>query len=104
MHRRELLKSGCSAAIVAAQLGMGSSGGLLAKAADGVVTKNQPIRPALLRHRFGVHYAPPRSWFHIWNDFDADVVARDLDAIASLGADHLRMFWFGRISNRTGNG
>ena len=92
MHRRELLKAGCGAAIAAAQLGRSPNSGLLAKAADRAVKRDEAIRPALLRHRFGVHYAPPKSWFHIWNDFDADVVARDLDAIASLGADHLRMF------------
>jgi endo-1,4-beta-mannosidase len=92
MHRRDLLKGGCGAALAAAQLGMGPGGGLPAKAADWAGKKDRPVRPALLRHRFGVHYAPPGSWFHIWNDFDADVVARDLDAIASLGADHLRMF------------
>ncbi|MCX6997466.1 MAG: hypothetical protein NTV49_10360, partial [Kiritimatiellaeota bacterium] len=44
------------------------------------------------RHRFGVNYTPTKNWFFFWNDFDADAVARDLDAIASLGMDHLRIF------------
>ena len=92
MDRREILKAGCGAAVAAAALGLGRNTGLLAKAADPAPKKEQPLRPSLMRHRFGVHYAPPRNWFFVWNDFDADVVARDLDAIASLGADHIRMF------------
>ena len=43
------------------------------------------------RHRFGVNYTPTKSWLFFWNDFDADSVARDLDAIASLGMDHFRI-------------
>ena len=43
-------------------------------------------------HRFGVGYVPTRSWYYFWNDFSADSVAADLDAIASIGADHIRVF------------
>jgi endo-1,4-beta-mannosidase len=42
-------------------------------------------------HRFGVNYTPTRSWWYCWNDFDADAIAADLDAIALLGADHIRI-------------
>ncbi|PYC78690.1 glycosyl hydrolase [Streptomyces tateyamensis] len=42
--------------------------------------------------RFGVNYTPSRGWFHHWLDFDLDPVRRDLDAIAALGLDHLRVF------------
>ena len=66
--------------------------GLLAMAVNPPPKKTQPVRPSLMRHRFGVHYTPPRNWFFLWNDFNADVISRDLDAIASLGADHIRMF------------
>ena len=45
----------------------------------------------LLTHRFGANYTPTRNWFHCWNDFDAASISRDLDAIAGLGLDHLRM-------------
>jgi endo-1,4-beta-mannosidase len=45
----------------------------------------------LQRHRFGVNYTPSRNWWFCWNDWDADSVKRDLDAIAGLGADHLRI-------------
>jgi endo-1,4-beta-mannosidase len=44
------------------------------------------------RHRFGVNYTPSKNWWFCWNDWDPDPIKRDLDAIASIGADHLRIF------------
>lgn len=55
---------------------------------------DSPALPAtnpLLRHRFGVDYTPSKNWYYCWNDFDPDAIARDFDAIAALGADHLRV-------------
>lgn len=43
------------------------------------------------RHRFGVNYTPSKNWWFCWNDWDADPIKKDLDEIASLGADHLRI-------------
>jgi endo-1,4-beta-mannosidase len=54
----------------------------------------QSIAPGgadLSRHRFGVNYTPSRNWWFCWNDWDASSIERDLDAIAGLGADHLRL-------------
>jgi len=45
----------------------------------------------LERHRFGVNYTPSKNWWFCWNDWDADSIKKDLDAIAALGADHLRI-------------
>jgi len=45
----------------------------------------------LNRHRFGVNYTPSKNWWFCWNDWNADPIRRDLDAIAALGADHLRI-------------
>lgn len=45
----------------------------------------------LARHRFGVNYTPSRNWWFCWNDWDPSPIQRDLDAIAALGADHLRL-------------
>lgn len=45
----------------------------------------------LTRYRFGVNYTPTRRWWFCWNDFSDDDIARDLDAIAELGADHIRI-------------
>jgi endo-1,4-beta-mannosidase len=42
--------------------------------------------------RFGVNYTPRVGWFHHWLDFSADDVARDLDTIAELEVDHIRVF------------
>ncbi|WIB27395.1 glycosyl hydrolase [Curtobacterium sp. MCSS17_015] len=42
--------------------------------------------------RFGVNHTPSVGWFHSWLDFSASDTARDLEAIASLGADHVRIF------------
>ncbi|GHG93819.1 glycoside hydrolase 5 family protein [Streptomyces rubradiris] len=42
--------------------------------------------------RFGVNYTPSQGWFHHWLDFDLDSVRADLDAIAALGLDHIRVF------------
>jgi endo-1,4-beta-mannosidase len=46
---------------------------------------------ALDRHRFGVNYTPSKNWWFCWNEWDADSIKQDLDAIAALGADHLRI-------------
>jgi hypothetical protein len=42
--------------------------------------------------RFGVNHTPSVGWFHSWLDFSASDTARDLEAIAGLGADHVRIF------------
>lgn len=42
--------------------------------------------------KFGVNYTPRRGWFHSWLDFDAGQVREDFQAIAALGADHVRIF------------
>jgi hypothetical protein len=46
--------------------------------------------------RFGANYTPSQHWWHVWLDFDTpgvtDALRRDLDAIAGLGLDHIRVF------------
>ncbi|MEV6996204.1 glycosyl hydrolase [Streptomyces sp. NPDC093982] len=42
--------------------------------------------------RFGVNYTPSVGWFHHWLDFDLDSVRADLDSIAALDLDHVRVF------------
>lgn len=42
--------------------------------------------------RFGVNYTPAQGWFHHWLDFDLDAVRADLDSVAELGLDHVRVF------------
>ncbi|MFD8275168.1 glycoside hydrolase 5 family protein [Streptomyces flaveolus] len=42
--------------------------------------------------RFGVNYTPSQGWFHHWLDFDLGSVRADLDSVAALGVDHVRVF------------
>jgi endo-1,4-beta-mannosidase len=64
----------------------------LRAATPGSPSAAQPVRSlALDRHRFGVNYTPSKNWWFCWNDWDADPIKRDLDAIATLGMDHLRI-------------
>ncbi|MFI1970913.1 glycosyl hydrolase [Streptomyces cinnamoneus] len=42
--------------------------------------------------RFGVNYTPSRGWFHHWLDFAPDDIRADLDSLAVLGLDHIRVF------------
>lgn len=49
------------------------------------------MRFGITQHRFGVNYTPTRSWYYCWNDFEEDAIARDLDSIAEIGADHIRV-------------
>jgi endo-1,4-beta-mannosidase len=41
--------------------------------------------------RFGVNYVPAKNWWHSWIDWDPASIAADLEAIAGLGADHIRI-------------
>ncbi|MFP4580062.1 MAG: glycoside hydrolase 5 family protein [Candidatus Sumerlaeia bacterium] len=41
--------------------------------------------------RFGLNYVPSKRWYYCWNDFKADEIAEDLDAVAACGADHIRL-------------
>ncbi len=42
--------------------------------------------------RFGANYVPSQGWFYSWLDFSADDVRRDLEDLAGLGFDHVRVF------------
>ncbi|MEV4539045.1 hypothetical protein AB0J82_35260 [Asanoa sp. NPDC049518] len=41
--------------------------------------------------RYGVNYLPSREWWYAWVDWDDADIARDLDVIAGLGFDHVRI-------------
>ncbi|WP_328643942.1 cellulase family glycosylhydrolase [Amycolatopsis sp. NBC_00348] len=41
--------------------------------------------------RLGVNYTPSTRWFHMWEDWREADLRRDLDDIAALGLDHIRM-------------
>jgi hypothetical protein len=85
MDRRKFLSSSAAVAGTAAM-----KPGLLS---DLLATPDmaRPARLDLTRHRFGVNYTPSHNWWFCWNDWNPDPIKRDLDAIAGLGADHLRI-------------
>jgi len=69
-------------------------GGVLAATGAAARTTDRRANPDRLRfdrHRFGVNYVPSKHWYYCWNDWDAAAIARDLDAIAGLSADHIRV-------------
>jgi len=49
-------------------------------------------------HRFGVNYVPSQNWYYCYNDWKPEDIRRDMEAIADLGADHIRVMviwpWF----------
>ena len=82
MNRRQFLSASAAAAGATAV----HASGLPAQPASGAAGSLDP-----LRHRFGANYTPSRKWWFCWNDWDADPIRRDLDAVAALGVDHLRV-------------
>lgn len=85
MNRRKFLVGG---AVAAGALAAGRGG--FASAAGGVADA-PGTGLDLTRHRFGVNYTPSHNWWFCWNDWNTDPIRRDLDAIAALGADHMRL-------------
>ena len=85
MNRRNFLAStaAVAGALATQQAGLASAPAVPAEAPAAGLDLN--------RHRFGVNYTPSRNWWFCWNDWDPDPIRRDLDAIAALGADHLRV-------------
>jgi endo-1,4-beta-mannosidase len=86
MNRRKFLA--VSSAAVAGAVAESSAEAALAPAQTNSASS---IGLDLMRHRFGVNYTPSRNWWFCWNDWDTGPIRRDLDAIAALGADHLRL-------------
>src|SRR5580692_13196853 len=85
MNKRKFLARGAAVAgaIATNRLGVADTMGGAGEAAVPNLDLN--------RHRFGVNYTPSHNWWFCWNDWNADPIKRDLDAIAALGADHLRL-------------
>jgi endo-1,4-beta-mannosidase len=41
--------------------------------------------------RFGVNYVPRKHWWYCWLNWDRQSISDDLEAIAALGMDHIRI-------------
>jgi endo-1,4-beta-mannosidase len=95
MNRRHFIAAGAGAAI-ASRWAAGQPllpAGVASTASLGSASnKIEPsARTDTSRHRFGLNYTPSHNWWFCWNDWNSDPIKRDLDAIAALGADHLRI-------------
>jgi len=90
MNRRDFVSGALGAAVAGA---LTSRAAALTQSATRSLAGASPVATglALDRHRFGVNYTPSKNWWFCWNEWDAAPIQRDLDAIASLGADHLRI-------------
>ncbi len=88
INRRSFLQSTATAAaaLAARRSGMAEMTGPLPEKAPAPAPELD-----LNRHRFGVNYTPSHNWWFCWNDWDPSPIEKDLDAIASLHADHLRI-------------
>lgn len=87
MDRRTFLSGGAAAALAGSAAAQAS--GLAPLLAATPVAQPLGLDPGV--HRFGVNYTPSRNWWFCWNDWNADPIKRDLDAVAALGADHMRI-------------
>ena len=85
MNRRSFLSTSAAAA--------GSVVAASSRLSHALVAAESPVSGSLdsMRHRFGLNYTPSHNWWFCWNDWNPDPIRRDLDAIAALGADHLRI-------------
>jgi endo-1,4-beta-mannosidase len=95
MDRRNFILSAASAALpLSNPYGWDKRSSALAqpKAAGVSDSSAADRRRDLGFHRFGVNYTPSHNWWFCWNDWDIDPIKRDLDALAALRADHLRIF------------
>jgi hypothetical protein len=64
----------------------------VAAAAAFAALRTEPARAKSSRRvRFGVNYVPSEHWWYSWNDWDRDSMRRDLQDIAALDADHIRI-------------
>lgn len=95
MNRRRFLATGTGAALAirwasaeAALPGATST----AETTESVARPDASIGNRTDQHRFGVNYTPSHNWWFCWNDWDTDPIKKDLDQLASLGLDHLRIF------------
>jgi len=59
--------------------------------ATSLLGSDPATRLRLDHHRFGLNYTPSHNWWFCWNDWNPDPIREDLDRIAELGADHLRI-------------
>jgi hypothetical protein len=93
MDRRRFIAAGASTAL-AASLPSGQSLFAADSTPDSTMSPHSRAAgksAAIERHRFGVNYTPSSNWWFCWNQWNPSPIQHDLDAIAALGADHMRI-------------
>ena len=94
MDRRHFITKGAGAVMtssLADKLKLFPSGAISAESIAAAPSQAGSERNAVGRHRIGVNYTPSNNWWFCWNEWNVGPIKRDLDAIAALGADHLRI-------------
>ena len=81
ISRRSLIKAGLGGALAALVPPHEASG----------ISTAIGTAPAGRRIRFGLNYVPRKNWWYCWSDWDANSIREDLQAIADLGMDHIRI-------------
>src|SRR5208282_6834645 len=85
MNRREFISSAMGTVMAGSLAARGSAVSNRFNLGGSGVGEARPASQsgslALDRHRFGVNYTPSKNWWFCWNEWDADSIRRDLDAI-----------------------
>ena len=89
--RRTFLGAAAGAVATAgvASAGLGRASAATPATEPGAVTPAR--RPPHRRVRMGVNYVPSKNWWFSWADWNRRSIAADLDDIASIGFDHIRI-------------
>jgi hypothetical protein len=86
VNRRAFLGAAAAGAVLAS-----TAGATRAEAAPSNAAAPMTAKPPQRRVRLGVNYVPTKNWWFSWADWDRHSIAADLDDIASLGLDHIRI-------------
>lgn len=54
-------------------------------------TEGEPVVVKASEVRFGVNYVPRKGWWYSWQDWSIQSIEEDLQSIAFLGFDHIRI-------------
>jgi Cellulase (glycosyl hydrolase family 5) len=91
LRRRAFLGTMAAGGAVAAGLAAGPTSSSAAATPSAADQAAGPDRRHRRRFRFGVNYVPSKNWWFSWSDWNRRSIAADLDDIASLGMDHIRI-------------
>ncbi|WP_247755994.1 MULTISPECIES: cellulase family glycosylhydrolase [unclassified Crossiella] len=85
LPRRSFLRTAAAAPLAGAAVAAGAPAATASPDTTGSPASHRR------RIRFGVNYVPSKNWWFSWADWDRASIARDLDRIAALGMDHIRI-------------